>query len=573
MNRLKYYLFIILLILPPIIIIFFIRQYGVNIPVWDSAGTLPLLQKMHSGNLCFSDFWVQFNEHRPVFPVTIMLLLAKLTNWNLWYEYCFNYILAGLTLLLVYLLLRRTIALTAKSIIPYLLIIFSFLIFSPAQWETWIYSWNMVILMSVAATVGAVWSVTKWQGQLKGVLIAIGCSFVATYSFNNGLVAWLLVIFLLLTQTPRNWKHVVITLSAFIISVVLYYYNYTQPSTYPLIFSSLDKYWKSLILFTLAFLGAPLGCGKMLPSIIIGLVLIIIFCYGTIKLWRSDRTLFRQFLPWFALSCYSLISAFACSTFRLKREGLEYVMQSRYITVAHWLIIAVIIIVALWIEKYWGRIKSSLRFVFLALTTLFIIGGIILIVPSGRNFLSWLADRKEKMIACWENIESSGEPFSWHSPSATIKITKFYQQMVFVRMKKHQPKFNNFIIKPMDNNAGAIEMLYGANGFNNKVNRGDIIVVKGWAINPVENRPAQYVILVAHNEVIVRASVNMKRPDIEKRFDNPVFLQSGWQGQFSSSTLPKGASEISAYVVLGNGIDIIPLASNSECNTTIYVDE
>ena len=80
-------------LIPAFYIVYLISCYGVDIPSWDQWELVPLLGKMHAGKLSFADLWARHNEHRILFPRSIMLLLASLTDWNIIYELYVNVIL------------------------------------------------------------------------------------------------------------------------------------------------------------------------------------------------------------------------------------------------------------------------------------------------------------------------------------------------------------------------------------------------------------------------------------------------------------------------------------------------
>ena len=61
----------------------FVYKFGITIPYWDQWELVPLLEKMHNHTLTLADLWAQHNEHRIIFPKILMMLLARLSNWNI----------------------------------------------------------------------------------------------------------------------------------------------------------------------------------------------------------------------------------------------------------------------------------------------------------------------------------------------------------------------------------------------------------------------------------------------------------------------------------------------------------
>lgn len=248
-------IFLVLFLASPFYILYLIYHYGINVPFWDQWELVPLLKKVHTYGLTFSDIWAQHNEHRVFFPRLIMLSLAYLTNWNIMFELYTNLILAALILLILCILLRQTFD-KQNSIPAWLFIIFSFLIFSPTQWGNWTWGWQLHIFLSVLASVVAVWAVSKWSGKLRGFIVAMVSAVIASYSFNSGLLTWVIVIMLLMIQKEWHRKHIILWMSAFIVTTALYSYEYWHP---PLL-SFMNRPYK-YIWYVLACLGSPLGYG------------------------------------------------------------------------------------------------------------------------------------------------------------------------------------------------------------------------------------------------------------------------------------------------------------------------
>jgi len=547
MKRLLYIIVFALLILLPLMIIVFINNYAPAVPTADSLGLASLLQKMHSGSLTVSDVWESHaNEHKIFFPVGIELLLAKITGWNIWYELYGTLVIAIIAFLFIYLILRKTIGQSHPDLLPYLLIVFALMIFSPAPWESWLLIGGIAIFLNITAILGALWAVVQWEGKWRGILIAIPFCFIASFSFSNGLISWIMIIGLLLFRKPIKWKHIILLCLAFALTLIMYFNNYIAPTSHPLL-SSGSKLWQ-LPLFFAAFIGAPIGLGKMIPSIAIGIILILVFAIGTIKIWRNDRNLFRQFLPWMALACCSITSGGAIAFARVEGFGLKQALASRYITISMWLTTAVIIMAAIWLERHLQNIKPSRKYIYLAIAFGFLVAAGAVVVPYGKNVLDMLATRRDNVIECWENVATA--PDEWlrclndSHPEAVREPARILRELGFIHIK-FLPPFDSFTILPGNSNAGSMEAAYIDQNRNKlvKPNEKIKIIAKGRV-----DIPAKYVIIVSQNKVVAWTELKKNKRDWEKRF--------------SPFTLPKGASEIRAYAVLANEKDIVVLKNS-----------
>jgi len=251
-----------------------VGRYGITVPFWDARELVPLLERIQSGTLAFSDLWAQHNEHRIFFPKVIMLALAQLTGWDLTWELIINFILASVTLLFFCHLLRQTL----DSSWPWVSILFSAFIFSPCQWENFSWGWQLSVFFTNLAMGVAVWSVTRWPGRWRGICLAIGAALIASYSVINGLMTWVAVLFLIL-QRERNWKHAVLVGFAFTTAMVFYTPGYTGILQSNLLF--LISHPLDFIVYVLIYLGSPMGFDRTEVSLMIGLLASVLAFAGT----------------------------------------------------------------------------------------------------------------------------------------------------------------------------------------------------------------------------------------------------------------------------------------------------
>ena len=344
-------LYLLPILTPPFIILLLVSSYGVAVPFLDQWEVVLLLNKLAKGNLGLIDLWQQHNEHRIFFPKLIMLGLAWLSNWNIMLELYMNVFLAGLIMVFLWLLLRRCFNDCSFKTYWLLLLITSCLVFSSVQHENWTWGWQIQIFLSVLATVISVWGVTGWPGQCKGLLISATSAVVATYSFNNGLLAWIIVgIILFVQKNQRRWLFLAAWILACIITIITYYHGYEKPGHHPSITLFL-KHPLDFIWYVFAYLGSPLGTKNTDISVVMGLFQLILFIIGTINIRKFHKEAFHRLLPWLALAFYSFLSAVVTGIGRLG-FGVRKAMASRYTTISMLFIIATAVVVIYWISLY-----------------------------------------------------------------------------------------------------------------------------------------------------------------------------------------------------------------------------
>lgn len=383
----------------PLFIVYAIFHFGSHVPFWDQWELVPLLQKLHNHNLDIADLWAQHNEHRIIIPQAAMLLMAHLTGWNIYCELIVNFILAAAILAFLYSLLRSTLG---TPLPVWLIAVFSVVVFSPVQWENWIWGWQIQIFMNVLAVVVAVWALARWPGTLKGLLIAIAATVVASYSFSNGLFAWVVIGLLLVTQTPRRWGHLSLWVAAAALTIGSFLWGYVKPSHHPPLSVCLH-YPLRFLQYILFYIGAPLGAGSRDLIITSGIILIITGVVTCFLVLRHDRKNLAALLPWLALAGYVFVSAAVTGVGRLG-FGPSQAVSSRYTTFSMLFVLAVVTCYAKWLEIKWkNRKRNAPALVGLTVFLLVLLG-----IASFRDYrygIACMTNRKQQLDVCWSRLK------------------------------------------------------------------------------------------------------------------------------------------------------------------------
>ncbi len=556
-NRRKV-LFLVLVLIPPFSIVYFIHHYGLTVPYWDQWELVPLLYKMHSGELSFSDIWAQHNEHRIFFPKLIMLTLAYMTDWNIMYELYTNLVIAALTLFFLFILLRQTFSNHNCAAAKGLFIISSFLIFSPIQWENWCWGWQLQIFLTVLGAVAAVWSVSRWPGQLKGVLGGIGAAVLATYSFNNGLLTWIVIGILLLRQGDRKWKHIVLWTAAFAVTIAFYYYGYTKPGHHPSLLFFLNHPY-DFIRYVLAYLGAPLGFGKKDISISIGLLLIIVLCIAAIRMWRSNKEEYGL-LPWLAIASYAILSAAVTGIGRIG-FGVGQALSSRYTTISTLFIISVLVIAVFWANNYtrsYKQLPTKWVVIITSLSTLLVLS-YILSFSEGKKAFAHRKAHLEKAAACLENVDlATDECLKVLNPDAAIVRERAKMLSKMGLLKKKGVEWQK--IERVKGGLMCIDLINSQfySPLQQKVtidsSKDKSLIINGWAVDDINKNSGDrvYIVFRYNSEEIIAPTVRQSRPDVAKHFGEDGYMQSGWVANLSSDNFKKGCYTFSIRILRGN---------------------
>lgn len=298
------YLSLVLTFIPLIYLIFIVIKFKVDVPFWDQWELVPLLEKYYQGTVGFSDLWAQHNEHRPLFPRLIMLILAKISNWDITYELAVNILLAlGILGAIVYQI--------NKSLMTNLLLpIISLMIFSLAQAENWLWGWQIQFFLNIfAVVVGFIILTNPPLTRLSFVLTLI-LGIIATYSVANGLLFWPIGLLMLLLNCDNQNRRIYITAWLFISVIVFlsYFYTYHQPEQHPSLFF---VFYRPLVFisYVLTYLGALLSTFNTEGAFIFGLLGVSIFSLTPWILIKAKKMNLQTLLPLISLGLYAIGTA------------------------------------------------------------------------------------------------------------------------------------------------------------------------------------------------------------------------------------------------------------------------
>jgi len=336
----------------PIIFLFvLISKYMVDVPFWDQWCLVPLLDKFFSRNLKFFDLWKQHNEHRLVFPKIIMLLLARFSRWNIFYELMIILFLAiGVFLIHIYLIKRTEIKLKTFSgvcLAPFV----SLMTFSLVQWENWLWGWQIQIFLNIFASLVCITILTDNNINLYKFVIALFMMIIAALSFANGFILWplgLIVIFKLFKKN-RNIYSIIWFLIG-LICFILYIYNYQKPINHPSVFY-LFKKPVDYLLYILLYLGNPLVLFNQQYALVFGEIAIIIFIIIIPLIFISSRIEIKNVYSHLLIAFYSIFSGMVIG---IGRAGFGYqqALSSRYTSFSLLFWISIIEILYIYIKFY-----------------------------------------------------------------------------------------------------------------------------------------------------------------------------------------------------------------------------
>ncbi len=336
---------IILIIAAPIF--YYILRYGVDVPYWDQWEYVGFFDHLSKGTLTLKELFSQQNEYRQLFPNIIFVCLGRFTNWNVRYEMM---VIFGMAVIVSFNIFRLSeLTFKGSKWKKYLLLILAnLLIFSPAQFENWLFGVQIVYFVPIVClTTGLLLCYSSIKKQwIFFYCIVLGS--ISTLSSANGFLYWMIlfpVVFMPINKSNmiNLWPKILIWIFAATITLILYLYNYHTPGNHPAIFELFHDPLKSFFYF-FNLSGNPVGFGNNFQrSFWSGLFLVagyILFIAYFIRQLR-DNELNRQLKVWILLGSYSLLTGLLITLGRVG-FGVGQSFSSRYLAFTLYLVISVI---------------------------------------------------------------------------------------------------------------------------------------------------------------------------------------------------------------------------------------
>ena len=241
-----------------------VRLFGVNMLVWDEFYYVDFIRRVRAGKPWLGWLWVQHNEHRVIPMKLAMAPLALATHWNTKAEMYLSVGLAGLVILGLWRLYRHA---GGESLFA----------FAPVAWLACCLSQfqNMLYGMMIChyfTLLGVVWGLVFLAAESPGGLVAaIGCGFLASYSIANGLLIWPVGLLFLLVRGARRSLMVAWTIASLVLGGAYFYRFALAPGTQTAAHDLAGLY--RFASYAVTALGAPLGAGSVDWSRAAGLAL------------------------------------------------------------------------------------------------------------------------------------------------------------------------------------------------------------------------------------------------------------------------------------------------------------
>ncbi len=348
-----------LALIPPLILAGLVAGYAVDVPYFDQWSFSYLSAHYLTGGRDLSLLLAQHTEARMLFPALLNLACQYLANGDLRACAVAALLLAALSLYNIHRLAARTLPGSAGTRLA-VTVLASMMIFSPVQWENWLWSNQLALFFPVACLTSAI-SIAYSELRIGPKIgIAAALAFVATFSFPNGILCWV-VLPLLLVGQPSTGKGKLLAMAAWLAaaagSLWLFFSGYQTMAGHA---AWQDSFQKPLILLFsfMGFLGAPLSSGGEIwlyrSGRLVSLGLLSLLSAACVALWLSrSRALLARSAGWLALCAFVLGSA-AVTAMGRSTMGSVFLHDSRYTSFSVCLVIGLAGLLAVVTSEWTG---------------------------------------------------------------------------------------------------------------------------------------------------------------------------------------------------------------------------
>jgi hypothetical protein len=323
-----------------------ILRDGVNMRYFDEWSYAGMFRQVHNGD--YSGIWAPLNESRQ--PVTrILILLAAFSfHGDVRAQMVVSWLIACITAFNLCIPGRQTVKTSLVRAICWTLA--SLLVFSPLQYENWLWGNQIGLFIPFACLTGSLIIVRKWASNFAAKLAIAALCLIATFSFACGMVTWIIM-------TPWIWRSGKnralfrgIWLVLIAVTVILYFRGMD-------VSTDLGPDWLrdpfATMKFYLVFLGNAVAESMGIPIVATyGAFIFLLSFVLVIYIIRKERRAqnFPRLSPWLSILAYGAVVAAQATKGRL-RLGINAALFPRYVTFANILLIALIHIIAILVEE------------------------------------------------------------------------------------------------------------------------------------------------------------------------------------------------------------------------------
>ncbi len=547
-----------LTLLPAIMLTILIYKYAVNIPHEDGLFTPGILiSKTANSFLTFEDLFKQGNESRVVIPRLIVIGLAFLTDWDVRFQMFVSLLLAGLTSFNIYYILKKTTS-YHHGLCFFLTLLANLLIFSPIQETNWLWGNQIMIFIPIAClTASLAIFYSSCLFPLK-VIFAILYSSIATFSFANGMLCWVLLIplFMYKYRQPVHNRFWIILLTFFMVcNLIIFFWGYDFPQSRQLQSYILANPIKAFHYF-ICLLGLPLNHFFSIQiTAISGYIIFSTFLFCMFNIIKTNASTFKCSIPWLIIAGYSILTALMI-TFGRADAGEEQLYAYRYTSFSIYITVALVFLLA---HIYQYTVQHHIRQKIIVKILIIFLIFFFTLTSSSTSLYGIQRMKKSHQIrlgerACFAfmNTLPSHTEFRNH-PVITSHFLQLMFEVSIIRNSgfwKH-PYIEDLNIRNIQGHISNPKMQSGTLEGIRKIHSNKYEAY-GKAFLPGQKEPANAVLLTyKYDEQYILFEYTVgpftDKPKDTRLFNQWNYLSCKWTSTFTARDLPAGELEIYAW--------------------------
>jgi len=424
------------------------------------------------------------------------------------------------------------------------------IVFSPAQWENWLWGWQIQWFLAVLAMVGACSALDRALEKANPwpwLAAAAAAVFVVQFSMASGVVLWPIGLGMILLHERHQRAPLALAWAvAGVLATTLFLWGYVKPQGHPSLLAALSDPG-AMIRYVGWYLVGPLA-----RSWFVGLGLAIVFLIAAGALLVSEPRRRSSMLVWIAFGAFAGGNAVLTGIGRVG-FGASQGGASRYTTVGLFLLIATIPLVIYWLKALkltWLRrgIATACTVVLLAL----LLRGTTQGIAAGR---AWADQRMVAQFCLLTYRSTTDRCLLMLYPDAKI---------VRARASKLEERgwgafaSSSYASRPSLRLTDGEEMrewrvwpAFASTGWLDEIAIDSGLRAIGWAHHPAGNiGHSRQVLVVSGDRVVGRAVLDLERPDVASLFRDLDFQRSGWSAALNGWQPQSGQAPIRAYLVI-----------------------
>nr|ACS83716.1 hypothetical protein WISOIL_0027 [uncultured bacterium AOCefta2] len=253
---------------PLFTLVYMVSAYHIDAPRGEQWYLARYIELLYKGQFQYRFLFLQDEGEKPVFPTIVLLCLARLTHWNIYYEMLTSIMLAFATWIILTVKLISTFKECGIRNCKWIAFVLSVILFSLAQWENWLWGIRISVYLNILCVVVGLILLTSRPVRPLHVMGAIILAIIATFSFSNGMVFW--VIGLIIIVLRKDYESRLVSAVGWSLAaaacLVIFFYDFRLPIT-AVPAARIPHMPQKLCVFFLGYLGSPLLSWEMAKTL------------------------------------------------------------------------------------------------------------------------------------------------------------------------------------------------------------------------------------------------------------------------------------------------------------------